>query len=242
MYGFLWLGPLPRTRKLGSTCSQNLGQDNGAGPHIWRAVSTPLFAKMWAEGLAAQSNCTLSKIQRELPGLACVDDTDLVVNDASNQVEQVSSKMQQSLSMWHSQLQGTEGVSTREMLLVLTNFKWTNQQWHYNKANNMLGQLSTNQHKTGKILVMSQLEPDDVRHTSCARWQWHCRGLAPGHSSGRWSGTMTWPEPTLKRRCKVQSTTSVGTKSNLPTNCHQPQEKSMLWDTKTSTRQSATSY
>jgi len=81
-----------------------IGQGNGAGPQIWVAESTPLFKIMRAEGFVAQIICAMSKVTTELSGLAFVDDMDLIINDISNEVEQVSKKMQCSLSMWHGLL------------------------------------------------------------------------------------------------------------------------------------------
>jgi len=38
-----------------------IGQGNGAGPHIWVVVSTPLFQILTQEGFLAHIICTLSK-------------------------------------------------------------------------------------------------------------------------------------------------------------------------------------
>jgi len=75
-----------------------IGQGNGARPHIWVAVSTPLFKIMRAEGLVALFSCSLSKVQRAMAGLAFMDDMDdiddmddmdLVVTSDSNITEEV---------------------------------------------------------------------------------------------------------------------------------------------------------
>jgi len=65
------------------------GQGNGVGPQIWVAVCTPLFAIILMEGFIATNYFAMSKVTTELVGLAFVDDTDLLTNDASNEVEQV---------------------------------------------------------------------------------------------------------------------------------------------------------
>ncbi len=85
-----------------------IGQGNGAGHHIWAAVSTPLFQVMRAEGFIVLFICALSKTQRALAGLAFVDNTDLIINDESNLAPRVGTKMQESLTMWHRLLQATE--------------------------------------------------------------------------------------------------------------------------------------
>jgi len=45
------------------------GQENGAGPHIWAAVSMPLFEVFCKEGLIASVIGAMSKMQRALAGL-----------------------------------------------------------------------------------------------------------------------------------------------------------------------------
>jgi len=75
-----------------SKLTAGIGQGNGAGTHIWAAVSMPLFKVMHKEGLVALFVCTLSKMQSSLVGLAFVDNTDLIVNDESQVAEQGSRK------------------------------------------------------------------------------------------------------------------------------------------------------
>ena len=85
-----------------STCSQGLKQwkegvarirqGNGTGPHIWAAVSRPLFNIMWQDGFVTQFICTLSKQHWALAGLAFVDDTNLIMNDPSNTTQAVMEK------------------------------------------------------------------------------------------------------------------------------------------------------
>jgi len=82
-----------------------IGQGNGVGPHIWAAVSTPLFEIMRSDRFIAKFICALLQQQKELAGLAFVDDTDLIVNDDTNTTATVTKKMQQSLTMWHGLLQ-----------------------------------------------------------------------------------------------------------------------------------------
>jgi len=131
-----------------------IGQGNGAGPQIWAAVSTPLFAIMRAEGFVAQIICAMSKISMELAGLAFVDDTDLIINDPSNDAEQVSDKMQRSLSTWHGILRATGGELVPEKCFwYLIDFKWANKEWKYKCSNEMKGHLSITQSSSGKIII-----------------------------------------------------------------------------------------
>jgi len=86
-----------------------IGQGINAGPHIWAAVSMPLFNIMRQEGFVAQFICALLAQHRVLAGLAFVDDTDLIVNDPSNTTQAVTEKIQASLTMWHGLLCATSG-------------------------------------------------------------------------------------------------------------------------------------
>jgi len=70
-----------------------IGPGNDTCPHIWAAVSTPLFSIMQQEGFVAQFICALLHQHRVLAGLAFVDDTDLIVNDPRNLIDKVKQKM-----------------------------------------------------------------------------------------------------------------------------------------------------
>jgi len=172
-----------------------IGQGNGAGPQIWAAVSTPLFEIMQAEGFVAQIICTMSKLSMELAGLAFVDDTDLIVNDPSNEVDQVSEKMQQSLSTWHGLLRATGGeLVPNKCFWYLINFKWVNKQWVYKQKTELWGQLSVRQQQAGKIII-PRLEADEARRTLGVRIAPDSNNLAEVqhlHGVAR-SGLNTWP-------------------------------------------------
>jgi len=108
---------------------------------------------MCTEGLVALFICTLSKMQRELAGLAFADDMDLIVNDDSQVAENISSKMQKLFTMWHGLLKamGSELVPEK-CCWYLINLKWVNKQWKYKTTTELLGQLSIGQ-QTGKIII-----------------------------------------------------------------------------------------
>ncbi len=113
-----------------------IGQGNGAGPQIWAAVSTPLFEILSQDGFVATFICSLSKQHRQMAGFAFVDDTDLIVTDASNDEKQVTQKMQSSLSLWHGLLQATGGDLVPEKCFwYLIDFAWENKGWHYKTWN-----------------------------------------------------------------------------------------------------------
>jgi len=96
----------------------------------------------------------MSKLSTELAGLAFVNDTDLIVNNPSNEVDQVSKKMQQSLSTWHGLLHTTGGELVPDKCFwYLIDFKWVNKQWLYKQKKELPGQLSIEQSQAGKIII-----------------------------------------------------------------------------------------
>jgi len=142
-----------------------IGQGNGVGLQIWAVVSTPLFEIMRAEGFVAQIICAMSKLSMELARLAFIDNMDLIINDPSNKVDQVSKKMQRLLSTWHGLLCATGGELVPEKCFwYLINFKWVNKEWQYKREKELMGQLSIEQSNIGKIII-PQLEVDKARRT-----------------------------------------------------------------------------
>jgi len=86
-----------------------IGQGNGARPQIWAAVSTPLFEILCQESFLATVICALSCQYQTMGGFAFVDDTDLIITDASNDEQAAASKMLGSVSLWHRLLKATGG-------------------------------------------------------------------------------------------------------------------------------------
>jgi len=70
-----------------------IGQGNGARPHIWAAVSMPLFEIMRTEGFITKFICALLQQHQELAGLAFINDTDLIMNNDTNIMATVTDKM-----------------------------------------------------------------------------------------------------------------------------------------------------
>jgi len=142
-----------------------IGQGNGVGPHIWAAVSTPLFEIMRSDRFIAKFICALLQQQKELAGLAFVDDTDLIVNDDTNTTATVTKKMQQSLTMWHGLLQAMGGELVPEKYFwYLVDFKWANQQWTYKKSTEVPGRIMVMTNKN-KCITIPRLEPLEAHHT-----------------------------------------------------------------------------
>jgi hypothetical protein len=79
---------------------QGVGQGNGAGPQIWALVSTPVLNMLRSQGLGASFISALSKLQTTLVGFAFVDDTDLVTSGPDMSIQEVKSRIQESLIAW----------------------------------------------------------------------------------------------------------------------------------------------
>jgi len=142
-----------------------IGQGNGTRPHIWAAVSMPLFDIMQTNGFVAKFICAISQKHKELAGLAFIDDTDLIVNDEQNTMEAVTEKMQQSLSMWHSLLWATGGKLVPEKCFwYLVDFKWDNNQWTYKKTGDVQGQITVRINQD-KHITIPRLEPSEAHRT-----------------------------------------------------------------------------
>ena len=77
-----------------------IGQGNGAGPHIWAAISTPLFQILAQEGFLAMVICAISKLEYTTAGFGFVDDVDLCITLPNGNGEQVIQQMQKSVNMW----------------------------------------------------------------------------------------------------------------------------------------------
>jgi len=97
--------------------------------------------------------------------LAFVDDMDLIVNDASNEVDKVSGKMQTSLSTWHGLLHATGGELVPDKCFwYLIDFKWNNNESQYKTVNEVPGQLRVKKYPNGHIMI-PRLEPNKARWT-----------------------------------------------------------------------------
>jgi len=140
-----------------------IGQGNGAGPQIWAAVSLPLFDIMRQDGLVAMFICALSKDQRALAGFAFVDDTDVIVNGPTNNIQQVHQQMQKSLTMWHGLLQAMgSNLVPEKCFWYLLNFHWANNHWRYKTIKETPGQLML-QTETQTMIIIPRLEASEAR-------------------------------------------------------------------------------
>ena len=77
-----------------------IGQGNGAGPHIWAVVSSPLLDIMRKDGFYAHMIGAILHLEKKLVGFAFVDDTDLCVYGQHITSNNVRQSMQQSVDNW----------------------------------------------------------------------------------------------------------------------------------------------
>jgi hypothetical protein len=89
---------------------QGVGQGNGAGPQIWALVSTPVLNMLRSQGLGASFVSALSRQHTTLVGFAFVDDTDLVTLGHDMSLEEVKSRIQESLIAWEGGIRATGGA------------------------------------------------------------------------------------------------------------------------------------
>jgi len=77
-----------------------IGQGNGAGPHIWAAVTMPLFQILTKEGFIATVICSISHLKSTTAGFGFVDDVNLCSMIPKANGDQVVQHLQKSINMW----------------------------------------------------------------------------------------------------------------------------------------------
>jgi len=109
-----------------------IGQGNGAGPHIWAAMSSPLLDIMQADRFYAHMITSISHMEKRLVGFAFADDTDLVVHGPQVSSNNLHQTMQRSVDHWEGLLCATRGalVPTKCFWYGI-DFQWKNNTWQY---------------------------------------------------------------------------------------------------------------
>jgi len=96
-------------------------QGNGAGPHTWAVVSTPILDLLWQEGYGVAFQAPVSSNQIWFVRYSFVDNTDLIQTGPT--IHSTATKtlllMQAALDLWNQGLSTTRGIGPREILLVL---------------------------------------------------------------------------------------------------------------------------
>jgi hypothetical protein len=144
---------------------QGVGQGNGAGPQIWALVSTPVLNMLRSQGLGASFVSALSKLQTTLVGFAFVDDTDLVTSGPDMSIEDVKSRIQESLIAWEGGIQATGGaIKPRKSHWYLVDFDWKNGEPVYKQIQDTGGELRVRD-LHGTLQALKNMQPWEAERT-----------------------------------------------------------------------------
>jgi len=109
-----------------------IGQGNGAGPHIWVVVSSPMLDVMRSDGFYAQVLLAISLLSQQIVSFAFVDDTDLCMFGHHVNSQNITNEMQQSVNYWEGLLRTTGGaLIPNKCFWYLIDFKWLSNKWRY---------------------------------------------------------------------------------------------------------------
>jgi len=125
------------SRKSWQALIAGIGQGNGARPHIWAAVSSPMLNVMCTDGFYAHMITSISCMSTKLIGFAFVDDTDLCVHGPHIMSQNVTIKMQHSVDHWEGLMRATGGALVpTKCFWYLLDFQWLNNKWQMSQASN----------------------------------------------------------------------------------------------------------
>jgi hypothetical protein len=144
---------------------QGVGQGNGAGPQIWALVSTPVLNMLRSQGLGASFVSALLKLQTTLVGFAFVDDTDLVTSGPDMSIEDVKSRIQESLIAWEGGIQATGGaIKPQKSHWYLVDFDWKNGEPVYKQIQDTGGELRVRD-LHGTLQALKNMQPWEAERT-----------------------------------------------------------------------------
>ena len=110
---------------------QSILQGNGAGPHIWAAVSSAILKAMRDKGIGAKFTYAIDGSSLTIASFMFVDDHDNIVTEDTNSelpmAEEVTKQMQESFDTWQALLHATGGA------LVADKSNWTMIHFKWNK-------------------------------------------------------------------------------------------------------------
>jgi len=141
-----------------------IGQGNGAGPAIWAAVSSPLFAIMQEDGFLAQVLCAITSTEAVFSGFAFVDDTDLCVSGQKDSVD-TAKHMQHSVTNWEGLLRTTGGALVPDKCFwYLISQQWKDGKWYYQTTQDVAAELKVVD-STAHLHTIPRLEVTEARRT-----------------------------------------------------------------------------
>jgi len=169
--------------KISASCSSwwapiaGIGQGNSVGPHIWAAVSSPMFDVMHSDGFYAHIITSILCMTKKLVGFAFVDDTDLCVFSPKINRHNVLQTMQQSVDNWEGLLRATGGALVpNKCFWYLLDFRFEHNRWVYMQPNQVPGEITICDGNHWRVEI-PRLNPSKARRTLGVR-------LAP---DGNWN-------------------------------------------------------
>jgi len=109
-----------------------IGQGNGAGPHIWAAVRSPLLDLMQQDGFYANMMLAISLQQKQLVSFTFVDDMDLCMFEPHVNTSNVQLTMQNSVDHWEGLLHATSSaLIPSKCFWYFIDFQFINNTWKY---------------------------------------------------------------------------------------------------------------
>jgi len=142
-----------------------IGQGNGAGPHIWAAVSSPMFDIMHSDGFYVHVITSISKLHKQLVGFVFVDDTDLCVGGPHIDSSNVINSMQQLVDNWEGLLRATGGALVpTKCFWYHIDFRWHNNRWMYAMDNHLSGQVTIRNDENQRVII-PRLATSEARRT-----------------------------------------------------------------------------
>ncbi len=135
-----------------------IGQGNGAGPHIWVAVSSPLFQLMRDARFYVSVIAAISLQQRHIVGFAFVDDTDLCIAGPHITNDNVVHHMQASVNNWEGYLRATGGALVPEKSFwYLLEYQYIGNKWRLASKQQHRGNITVRNSK-GKVVIIPWLD------------------------------------------------------------------------------------
>jgi len=142
-----------------------IGQGNGAGPHIWAAVSSPMLDVMRLDGFYAHVITSISHLSNKFVSFSVVDDTDLCIHGPHINTQNATTAMQLSIDHWEGLLQTTGGALVpTKCSWYLINFQWSNSKWTYVTKQEHLGELVIKDELQHRVQI-PQLETPEACQT-----------------------------------------------------------------------------
>jgi hypothetical protein len=116
-------------------------------------------------GLGATFLSALSQLSTTLVGFAFVDDTDLITSGPSMSLQDVVSRIQQSLNAWEGGIRATGGaIEPKKSHWYLVDFAWKNGDPVYKKVEETKARLQVHD-PAGVVQPLKQLQPWEAERT-----------------------------------------------------------------------------